>query len=101
MPVLQFRIKNYELRVIFNTSVVIFNNCHAFFVFTYQIEKMHFGMYTGLPRRPERAPRNESHASACLPSFALQNSRFIDCFVAELLVMTVQNFLGDFKGLAP
>ena len=53
--------------------------------FTYQIEKKHFGMYTGLPRRfaPRNdvhaldcfAPRNESHASACLPSFALQNSQ--------------------------
>ena len=52
--------------------------------FTYQIEKMHFGMYIGLPRR--FAPRNESHASACLPSFALQNSRFIDChdFLAKI-----------------
>jgi len=30
---------------------------------------------------------NESHASACLPSFALQNSRFIDCFVASLLAV--------------
>lgn len=26
---------------------------------------------------------------------------FLDYFVAELLVMTVQNFFGDFKGLAP
>ena len=33
---------------------------------------------------------NESHASACLPSFALQNSRFIDCFVASLLEWVVR-----------
>ena len=92
MPVLQFRIMNYELRIIFNTSVVIFNNCHAFFVFTYQIEKMHFGMY------------------------------ILDCHVASLLAMSRTHprayqvllcktcgndggwtwFLGgDFKGLAP
>ena len=58
-------------------------DCHGFLN-----ENLAMTKYRRLPRRPERAPRNELHASACLPSFALQNSRFIDCFVAELLVMT-------------